>query len=105
MESGQDFYESGVVDTETNPATPLKLLSLCSLSAAEVLHPVTPKRSCATAECIEIPDRLSDWKLHKVGSKVTLYRLLGMPDERPPICVFKWNVPSHVLNYVFFVCS
>ncbi len=85
---GSDFVETG-----TNSATPLKLLSPCSFSTAQELHPVTPERSCATAKCVEIPNRLSDWKLHRVGSKVTLCRLLGMPDERPPVCV------THILSF------
>ena len=77
----------------SRPATPLKILTPDSFSMTQGLHSLTPKRSSATAECVEIPPRLSNWKLHNVGSKVALCRLLDIPNESPPVSL------SHVLSF------
>lgn len=61
------------------------------------LHSLTPERSsaAATAECVTIPARLSNWKLHSTGSKIVAYRILseGIPDDSPPLYI------THILSF------
>ena len=76
------------------PATPLKLLSPSSFKMAEKLSPISPQKA-PSAEYVSIPTHLPQWKLHNIGSKIYMYRLMteGIPAHCPPIII------THILSF------
>ena len=82
-------------------ATPLKHLdpTTFNVTATATFDSLTPAKQPMESDDstfdLEIPSNFSSWKIHLVGHKIVIYRLLseGLPDNYSPICI------THMLSF------